>query len=71
MVDEFKNAMLTSGIVCREDIIADGQIHRFPTKHKERKDGWFVFHGLAGAFGDWSQDIPAVSDSRMPRKRNP
>jgi putative DNA primase/helicase len=57
MVDEFKNAMLTSGIVCREDIIADGQIHRFPTKHKERKDGWFVFHGLAGAFGDWSQDI--------------
>ena len=57
MVDEFKNAMLTSGIVCREDIIADGQIHRFANHGKGKKDGWYVYHDMAGAFGDWSQDI--------------
>lgn len=57
MVDEFKNTMLTSGIVCREDIIADGQIHRFANHGKGKKDGWYVFHGMAGAFGDWSRDI--------------
>lgn len=57
MVDEFKNAMLTSGIVCREDIIADGQIHRFANHGKGQKDGWYVYHDMAGAFGDWSQNI--------------
>jgi len=57
MVDEFKNAMLTSGIVCREDIIADGKIHRFTAGSKGNKDAWYVFHGMAGAFGDWSQNI--------------
>jgi putative DNA primase/helicase len=57
MVSEFKNAMLTSGIVCREDIIADGQIHRFSNHGKGKKDGWYVYHDMAGAFGDWSQNI--------------
>ncbi|HUX79473.1 MAG TPA: DUF3987 domain-containing protein [Alphaproteobacteria bacterium] len=57
MVHEFKNAMLTSGIVCREDIIADGQIHRFSNHGKGKKDGWYVYHDMAGAFGDWSQNI--------------
>ncbi|HUX80045.1 MAG TPA: toprim domain-containing protein, partial [Alphaproteobacteria bacterium] len=57
MVDKFKNAMLTSGIVCREDIIADGQIHRFSNHGKGKKDGWYVYHDMAGAFGDWSRDI--------------
>ena len=57
MVNEFKNAMMTSGIVCREDIIADGQIHRFANHGKGKKDGWYVYHNMVGAFGDWSQDI--------------
>jgi putative DNA primase/helicase len=57
MIAEFKNAMQTSGIVCREAIIADGQIHRFANHGKGRKDGWYVYHDIAGAFGDWSQDI--------------
>ncbi|MBY0293466.1 MAG: hypothetical protein K2W92_09305, partial [Alphaproteobacteria bacterium] len=57
MVEEFKNAMMTSGVVCREDIIADGQIHRFANHGKGKKDGWYVYHNMAGAFGDWSQDI--------------
>lgn len=57
MVNQFKNAMLTSAIICREDIIADGQIHRFANHGKGKKDGWYVFHGMAGAFGDWSRGI--------------
>lgn len=57
MVEDFKNTMLNSGIVCRDDIIADGQIHRFANHGRGNKDGWYVFHGMAGAFGDWKQDI--------------
>src|SRR3989338_1465844 len=74
MVDEFKNAMLTSGIVCREDIIADGQIHRFANHGKGKKDGWYVYHDMAGAFGDWSQDIQgkwsAGNSNLSPRDQN-
>src|SRR3990167_1233873 len=54
---EFVQAMQDAGVIYKDRIIANGQIHRFPTKHKERKDGWFVFHGLAGAFGDWNRGI--------------
>ncbi len=45
MVNEFQNAMHTSGIVCKEAIIADGQLHRFANNGKGDKDGWLVFHG--------------------------
>ncbi|HUX80478.1 MAG TPA: hypothetical protein VMW10_12160, partial [Alphaproteobacteria bacterium] len=45
------------GISFNGEIIADGAIHRFATGKKGYKDGWYVFHGMAGAFGDWSKDI--------------
>jgi putative DNA primase/helicase len=74
MDGEFKNAMLSSGIVCREDIIADGQIHRFANHGKGKKDSWYVYHDLAGAFGDWSQNIQgkwsAGNSSLSPRDQN-
>jgi putative DNA primase/helicase len=54
---QFARAMTDAGVSYKDRIIADGQIHRFPTKHKERKDGWFVFHGMAVAFGDWNRGI--------------
>lgn len=54
---EFIDTMRQSGILFREELIADGAIHRFSTGKKAHKDGWYVFYGLAGAFGDWSQDI--------------
>ncbi|OJW51795.1 MAG: hypothetical protein BGO67_07070 [Alphaproteobacteria bacterium 41-28] len=54
---KFVKAMHQSGIDLGEEIIADGVIHRFATGKKGHKDGWYVFYGLAGAFGDWSQDI--------------
>ncbi len=54
---EFSQAMVQEGIPLQGDIIPDGKIHRFPVGKKGHKDGWYVFHGMAGAFGDWSQDI--------------
>ncbi len=54
---DFMQAMRCAGLSFKEDIIGDGAIHRFATGKKGHKDGWYVFYGLAGAFGDWSQDI--------------
>lgn len=53
----FKKAMLDKGIHFKGEVIADGAIHRFSVGQKGHKDGWYVFYGLAGAFGDWSRDI--------------
>ncbi|MBX9804318.1 MAG: DUF3987 domain-containing protein [Alphaproteobacteria bacterium] len=41
----------------RGAIIDNGEIHRFASGERGDKDCWYVFHGLAGAFGDWSMDI--------------
>ncbi len=54
---EFVSAMQDAGVIYKDRIIADGAIYRFSTGKKGRKDGWFVFRGMAGAFGDWSQGI--------------
>ena len=54
---EFIGAMQRRGINFRDEIIPDGAIHRFDPGGKGNKDGWYVFYGMAGAFGDWSQDI--------------
>jgi putative DNA primase/helicase len=54
---EFIQAMGAAGVVCIEPIIADGQIQRFATNGRGKKDGWYVFFGMAGAYGHWSQGI--------------
>lgn len=54
---DFVEAMRCAGVNGKEHIIADGQIHRFPTGGKNDQDGWYVFYGMAGAFGDWRRDI--------------
>ena len=54
---QFVEAMRKSGISFHGDLIPDGSLHRFRTSDKNQKDGWYVFHGLAGAFGDWSRGI--------------
>lgn len=54
---EFVHAIHQAGITIRSPIIPDGQIHRFRTNKNGRKNGWYVFYGLAGAFGDWRQGI--------------
>ncbi len=52
----FRDAIRATGIEPPDEIIADGQIHRFSTNGKHSKNGWYVLHldGVhAGAFGDW------------------
>src|SRR3990167_10303693 len=55
--NQFLQAIQDAGIDFKGQIIADGKIHRFAPGSKRDKDGWYVFFGLAGVFGDWSQGI--------------
>jgi putative DNA primase/helicase len=54
---QFLQSMVDAGIDFKGPIIADGEIHRFAPIGKRERDGWYVFFGLAGVFGDWSQGI--------------
>jgi putative DNA primase/helicase len=54
---EFLNTMHQAGVMCLDEIIADGKIHRFKPGGKGNKDGWYVFFGSAGSYGDWRKDI--------------
>ncbi|MCH7575920.1 MAG: AAA family ATPase [Candidatus Marinimicrobia bacterium] len=58
IVNAFREAMLDAGIAAPDEIIADGEIHRFhiPEDKAGSKDGWYVLHAdllPAGEFGDW------------------
>src|SRR3990167_2253010 len=55
--NQFLQAIQDAGIDFKGQIIADGKIHRFAPGNKRDKDGWYVFFGLAGVFGEWSQGI--------------
>lgn len=53
---EFLGVMADHGIVCEEEIIDDGQVHRFdvPGDTRGRKNGWYIFHSdkhINGVFG--------------------
>ena len=55
---DFLEAMRISGIKrLPRKIIEDGNIHRFDSSHKSKQDGWYIFYGIAGAFGDWAEGI--------------
>ena len=60
-INQFKDAIYTSGITPPDFIQADGNIHRFSTNGKpSNKNGWYVFYTdepSAGAFGDWGKDF--------------
>jgi putative DNA primase/helicase len=57
VIDQFRDAILNSGLTPPKAIIADGEIHRFATNGRPGdKAGWYVLHpdGIpAGGFGDW------------------
>lgn len=55
--DSFRQAMHEAGIPFHGNIRGDGLIHRFATGNKPNKDGWYIFYGMAGAFGDWREGI--------------
>ena len=58
----FKQSLLQSGISPPDEIIPDGNIHRFAVAGDKwgAKSGWYVLYDdevPAGAYGDWRQDI--------------
>jgi putative DNA primase/helicase len=58
--NEFKRAMANSGIICNENIIADGKLHRFKNEGDHNPNSWYVLHDgslPAGAYGCWKKDI--------------
>lgn len=71
--EEFRAAILAAGLIPPDDIVADGQLHRFPTNGRRGDDsGWYVLHddGIpAGAFGCWRSGLQspwcAKADSDM------
>lgn len=63
---EFEQAMREAGIDCPDRIVSDGKIHRFKPNGKRKPSGWYVFHGYAGCFGDWSQDIKEKWNTKNP-----
>jgi putative DNA primase/helicase len=56
-LQQFADAIAHAGLTPPGVIHDDGEIHRFPTNHRQNDDaGWYVLHsdGIpAGAFGDW------------------
>lgn len=55
---EFRSALETAGLPTKEQIIADGRLHRFHVEGDKRgsRNGWYVLYddGVpAGCFGSW------------------
>lgn len=72
-IDQFRSAISNAGLTPPEEIIGDGQIHRFCSNGKPtNKNGWYILHldGIpAGAFGDWregfTQNWSSKADTSM------
>jgi putative DNA primase/helicase len=60
-IEQFRAAIVATGIEPPKTIVADGNIHRFSTNGNRNDDaGWYVLHLddlPAGAFGDWRTNI--------------
>ena len=62
---QIKKAFSDADILFPDNLVMDGNIHRFranPAKSKDNESGWYVFFDgeyPAGAFGDYSRDISA------------
>ena len=60
-INQFKDAIYTSGMTPPDLILADGNIHRFSANGKpSNKNGWYVLYAdepSAGVFGDWGKDF--------------
>jgi len=39
------------------DPVSDGEIHRFKGPEDKKLNGWYVFHGDHGAFGNWRTNL--------------
>ena len=47
--------------------ISDGVIHRFKAPNDKKPNGWYVFHGDHGAFGDWKMNLTVPWSDRTSR----
>lgn len=72
---QFRNAMVESGITPPADVIDDGKIHRFSTNERtENKDGWYVLHGdgiPAGEYGCWRALVQSKWKADLGRPYSP
>ncbi|MEK4035810.1 DUF3987 domain-containing protein [Methylocystis sp. IM3] len=58
-IGAFRDAIIMNLGTAPKEIIADGALHRFPTKAGNDTAGWYKLHldGIpAGAFGDWRRN---------------
>jgi phage/plasmid primase-like uncharacterized protein/RecA/RadA recombinase len=69
---QFSNAMQSAGIEPPENILIDGQIHRFSTKGRKNDDsGWYIAfpdEPVAGRFGCWRDQIDCLFKADMGRE---
>ncbi len=72
---DFAAAISAAGMNPPEQIVDDGDLHRFATNGKPHDlAGWYVFHGdgiPAGAFGNWREGIEQRWRADIGRKLTP
>lgn len=53
IIQNFKNEMENSGLICEEQVVFDGKIHRFHVQHDSpgSKNGWYVLYDTPVPFG--------------------
>lgn len=74
---QFLEAIANAGLTVPEDILIDGQIHRFRTgtgKRKLDRSGWYVAHNDGVpciAFGDWREGIERTFTARTGEQYSP
>ena len=59
-LENFRTALAEFGLDCDDEIMVDGEIHRFCAGDDREKNSWYVLHAgppAAGAFGCWKRDI--------------
>jgi putative DNA primase/helicase len=65
----FVQAIAEAGLEPPGHIVADGRLHRFSTNgNAADAAGWYVFHGEAGAFGDWRSGVNQKWSARGKRR---
>ncbi len=71
-IEQFRDAIQSSGLIPPDMIDADGKLHRFPSNGRAGDDaGWYVFHldGFpVGLFGDWRIGLSEIWKADTGRK---
>lgn len=60
IINEFRNAMGSRGLLCNDPLIADGELHRFRNPEDAKPNSWYVLYSnkiTVGVFGCWKRGI--------------